>query len=381
LIESGDTGTKVQDQKIEYARVGNEIVLRYWSDYGKSKSGKQRWKNPTTGEVRTQPKMPGDKSGRKKAVRTGDGAPKPKKPKGTTPVDTDALKEKLQPYDGGLNEVQSKSAKASFKALMRHHSDKVTSRLGELVDDAFAGLGKATTEEARQKWMSKLGQYRQMLDWAGAGVKEKSEDGERALLVQRVIAKFGGDEHKYSSYSTEQLRKMLEGGTKGETTNDTGSNDDGEAGATVGKDAGQASTGVLPESGDGDGSGLPELSDGEGGTGAGASAVPGIGEGDATSRSEGGSSEGASTKLGGAGGSGSGAGTEGDRSGGVPDVPGSDDRTKRVVKQKPTAETPTDLAAGNFRYTDTQAFMQGGLKTKFQRNIEAIRTLKMLLTR
>jgi N12 class adenine-specific DNA methylase len=48
-----------------------------------------------------------------------------------------------------------------------------------------------------------------------------------------------------------------------------------------------------------------------------------------------------------------------------------------IVTSPPTPETPTDLAAGNFRYT-TNEFLKGGLKTKFRQNIAALQTMRML---
>ena len=45
------------------------------------------------------------------------------------------------------------------------------------------------------------------------------------------------------------------------------------------------------------------------------------------------------------------------------------------VSEPPTPANPTDLAAGNFRYAD-RAFFATGLKSKFNANMAAIRTLR-----
>lgn len=48
-----------------------------------------------------------------------------------------------------------------------------------------------------------------------------------------------------------------------------------------------------------------------------------------------------------------------------------------VLNQKPTAENPTDISAGNWRYM-TRDFATGGVKAKFNRNLEAIKTLRTM---
>jgi N12 class adenine-specific DNA methylase len=52
-------------------------------------------------------------------------------------------------------------------------------------------------------------------------------------------------------------------------------------------------------------------------------------------------------------------------------------RVKRVLTQTPTAKAPTDLAAGNWQYHDTN-FFSSGKKSKFRDNVAAIRTLKTM---
>lgn len=48
---------------------------------------------------------------------------------------------------------------------------------------------------------------------------------------------------------------------------------------------------------------------------------------------------------------------------------------EQVVSEPPTPENPTDLSAGNFRYNDHE-FFSSGLKSKFNANMAAIRTLR-----
>lgn len=48
---------------------------------------------------------------------------------------------------------------------------------------------------------------------------------------------------------------------------------------------------------------------------------------------------------------------------------------EEAVTAVPAPEAPTDLSAGNFRYTNTE-FIQGGLKTKFRQNIAALQTMR-----
>lgn len=48
---------------------------------------------------------------------------------------------------------------------------------------------------------------------------------------------------------------------------------------------------------------------------------------------------------------------------------------ERVVSEPPEPDNPTDVSAGNFRYTDRE-FFKGGKKTKFNANMAAIRTLR-----
>lgn len=48
-----------------------------------------------------------------------------------------------------------------------------------------------------------------------------------------------------------------------------------------------------------------------------------------------------------------------------------------VVSEPPAAENPTDVSAGNFRYTDRE-FFKGGQKAKYNANLAAIRVLKQI---
>lgn len=56
---------------------------------------------------------------------------------------------------------------------------------------------------------------------------------------------------------------------------------------------------------------------------------------------------------------------------------GGERSVREVLTERPSAENPTDVSAGNWRY-HSRDFFQGGIKAKFANNLEAIKTMRLI---
>lgn len=133
------------------------------------------------------------------------------------------------------------------------------------------------------------------------------------------------------------------------------------AGQPLGAAAGAPAKPMLPEPGEGPGQGPASVpasadigGDGGGGPDARSGDDSGVGKGDRVGASAGGAGRGEPKPV-------------------LNQTP-----QERSLAAPPTPENPTDLSAGNFRYT-SRDFATGGAKAKFKANLEAIKTYKGIL--
>lgn len=187
-------------------------------------------------------------------------------------------------------------------------------------------------------------------------------------------------EHVLADYPSLQRKKAAtlpnkeQGGQHGDVEG-TGSGAHGlPAGEQLGAHAEEAPGKVVPGTGEGTGERterLPASDDGQR-DGAGRETA---GRGDESARGQGAGDGATAAEDAGRRGPAGAVGDRGSDSDGAIADHGSP--VERSFREEPAPENPTDVAAGNFRYS-TRNFAVGGLKAKYKSNVEAIRTLQLI---